>query len=189
MENNNAQNVTAGKPFEGGAIFRAPVGTTLPTSALEELDEGFANVGYISEDGVTNTNAPTTENIKAWGGDIVLNTVTEKPDNYGFTMIEATNIDALKSVYGEDNVTGTLETGITITANAGALPEFAWVIDMMYKGNVRHRVVIPDATCVLSSDITYADGSAVGFPVTLSAYPDENGNTHTEHIQTASTSA
>lgn len=186
---NNAQNVTSGKPYEGGAVFVAPLGTTLPTSALEALDDAFANVGYISEDGVTNSNAPSTENTKAWGGDIVLNTVTEKPDTYGFTMLEVMNEDALKSVYGASNVSGDLTNGMTIHANSKNVPELAFVIDMIYKGNIRKRVVIPDATVVLSGDITYADGSAVGLPVTLSAYPDSNGDTHIEYIKKLSVSA
>lgn len=186
---NNAQNVTSGKPYEGGAVFVAPLGSTLPTTATEQLDAAFKNVGYISEDGVTNSNAPTTENTKAWGGDIVLNTITEKADTYGLTMLEVMNEDALKTVYGANNVSGDLATGMTIHANSKELPELSFVIDMIYKGNVRKRVVIPDATAVLSGDITYADGSAVGLPVTLSAYPDSNGDTHLEYIKTISVSA
>ena len=189
MANNNAQNVTAGKPYEGGAVFVAPLGTTLPTTATEQLNAAFKNVGYISEDGVTNSNAPSTENTKAWGGDIVLNTLTEKADTYGFSMLEVMNIDAIKTVYGASNVTGDLENGMTIHANSKTVPECSFVIDMIYKGNVRKRIVIPDATAVLSGDITYADGSAVAFPVTLNAYPDSNGDTHIEYIKTVSISA
>lgn len=188
MANNNAQNVTAGKPFTGGAVFVAPLGTTLPTTATEQLDAAFKNVGYISEDGVTNSNAPSTENTKAWGGDIVLNTLTEKPDTYGFSMLEVMNTEAIKTVYGAANVSGDLSTGITVHANSKEVPELAFVIDMIYKNNVRKRVVIPDANVVLSGDITYADGSAVAFPVTLNSYPDSNGDTHLEYIQTVGAS-
>ena len=183
MDNNNVQNVTAGKPFEGGAVFYAPLGTTLPTDALSELDAAFENVGYISEDGVVNTNTPSTQNTKAWGGDIVLNTVTEKPDNFKMTFLEVTNVKALKALYGDTNVSGDLATGITVHANTKDTPELIWVIDMMYKNGIRKRTVIPDAACVLNGDITYTDGSAVGFPINLTAYPDSNGDTHRDYIK------
>ena len=183
MDNNNVQNVTAGKPFEGGAVFYAPLGTTLPTDALSELDAAYENVGYISEDGVVNTNTPSTQNVKAWGGDIVLNTVTEKPDNFKMTFLEVTNVKALKAVYGDTNVSGDLATGITVHANTKDIPEMIWVVDMMYKNGIRKRTVIPDAQCVLNGDITYTDGSAVGFPINLTAYPDSNGDTHRDYIK------
>ena len=76
----NASNVTTGKPKKGGAIFRAPLGSTLPTDATTVLDEAFVGLGYCSDDGLTNENSPETESIKAWGGDTVLTTQTAKED-------------------------------------------------------------------------------------------------------------
>ena len=189
MANNNAQNVTAGKPKVGGAIFRAPLGTTLPENATEELNSAFKNVGYISEDGLVNSNSPSSENIKAWGGDIVLTTLTEKPDTFQFTLIEAMNVDALKAVYGDANVSVDAETNeVTVHANSTQQPDNAWVIDMALKDNTLKRIVIPDAGVSAVGDVTYADGSAVGYQTTISAMPDSNGDTHLEYIYKVETS-
>lgn len=184
MANNNALNVTAGKPKVGGAIYRAPLGSTLPTDATTALDPAFVNVGYISDAGLVNSNSPTSENVKAWGGDIVLTTLTEKPDTFKFTLIEAMTAEALKAVYGDDNVSGDLTTGLTVKANSTQQPDCAWVIDMVFKNDVVKRIVIPAAGVSAVGDVTYADGSAVGYETTISALPNGNGDTHYEYMVT-----
>lgn len=178
----DAMKVTTGKPKKGGAIFRAPLGTTLPKTAKEDLDKAFMSLGYCSDSGVVNSNSPTNSSVKAWGGDIVLDTQTEKSDTFKFTLIEALNENVLKTVYGDDNVTGDLTTGIAIKANAEEQNEYAWVIDMILKGGALKRVVLPNAKITAVGDITYADTSAVGYETTVSAVPDTSGNTHYEYI-------
>ena len=126
-----AKNVTAAKPKVGGAVWRAPAGSKLPKNAVEALDPAYKSLGYISEDGLINANSPSSEDTSAWGGDTVLSTQGEKPDTFKFTLIEATNPDALAAVYGDDNVSGTLETGITVKANSDPQPTCAWVVDMV----------------------------------------------------------
>lgn len=176
-------NVSAATPGVSGAIYRAPIGTTLPTDASTTLGVAFVELGYVSEDGLVNTNSPETENIKEWGGTDVLNVLTEKTDEWQCTLIEVLNVNVLKAIYGANNVSGTLATGITVTANTDEQEEAIWVVDMVMRNGVLKRVVIPNGKISELGDITYKRDEAVGYEITLTGLADTYGNTHYEYIE------
>lgn len=185
----NTQNVTAAKPKTGGAVWRAPVGSKLPTTYSEQLDPAFKNLGYVSEDGVTNGNSPSGDKVRAWGGTTVMNYMEDKPDTFKLKLIEAFNPEVLKTIYNDKNVTVTAGTGdISVTATAEDMTQYAWVIDMILKGNRAKRIVIPIASITEMEEIVYKDNEPVGYGITLSAEPDASGAYHHEYIQ-GSTSA
>lgn len=185
----DTKNVTVGKPATGGAIRCAPVGTKLPTSTDTALDAAFKNLGYVSEDGVTNSNSPETETQKAWGGDTVITLQKSKEDTFKFKLIESLDVEVLKAVYGGGNVTGTLDTEIIVKANNSESEERSWIIDMILKSGTKKRIVIPTATISELGDIIYKDEEAIGYEVTLSAVPDTDGNSHYEYMKGAKKAA
>lgn len=177
----NSSFVSVGKPKIGGGVFVAPLGTTLPTNATTTLTSAFINLGYISEDGVTNSGVDAGTDITAWGGDVVLNVAGANADTFTMTFIESVNVSVLKEVYGQSNVTD-VSGNITVKANKTALSARCWVIDMIMNGNVPHRIVIPHGTITERGEIVYKDDEPIGYEVTILAAPDASGNTHYDYI-------
>lgn len=186
---NNANLVSAAKPQVAGAIYKADLGTTLPTDATTSLAAGFTALGYVSEDGLTNSNSSDSETVVSWDGDTVLSIDGEKTDTFKFTLLEVLNEEVLKAVYGNDNVTGTLATGITVKANSDFQENASWVVEMVMNNKALKRIVIPSAKVTEVADIVYKKNEAVGYEITISAVPDSLGNTHYEYIKSASLSA
>lgn len=181
---NDATNVSASKPKKEGAIWRAPKGTTLPTDPTTALDTAFKNLGYISEDGVTNSMSISNETTKDWGGDIVLNSQGEKTDTWKMKLLEALNEDVLKTIFGTENVTKDPESGvISVVSNSDEMEESSYVIDMILKDGRLKRVVLPSAKITSLSDILYKNNLPIAYEITLGLTPDASGNNHYEYIK------
>ncbi len=183
---NTATNVTTGKPNIGGAIYTAPIGTTLPADATTALDNAFVCLGYVSEDGLSNNNELSVEAIKAWGGNIVYRSLTEMNDEFGLALIETENVDVLKTVYGESNVTVDTNGNVSVNVVGEDPIERVWVFELALRGDRAKRIVIPDGAITSRDEITYNDSDAVAYGITVSAYPDASGSTHKEYLEAAS---
>ena len=180
---NTATNVTTGKPNISGAIYTAPIGTTLPTDATTALSSAFVCLGYVSEDGLKNNNELSVESIKAWGGNIVYRSLTEMNDEFALALIETENVDVLKTVYGESHVTVDADNNASVDVVGEDPIERVWVFELALRGGKAKRIVVPDGAITSRDEIAYNDSDPVAYGITISAYPDENACTHKEYLE------
>lgn len=178
---NTATNVSTGKPNIAGAVYVAPMTATAPTDATSALGEDYTCLGYVSEEGLENNNEMDVSAIKTWGGAIVYRSLTELDDNFSLTLIESANVDVLKAVYGDANVTES-DGKISVDVKAEDPQEKIWVFELSLRGGKKKRIVIPDGAVTARETITYNDEDAIGYGITVSAYPDAAGLTHKEYI-------
>lgn len=148
-----------------GAVYRAPAGTTEPTDATASLNVAYEEIGYLTEDGVVQNIDESTTDIRAWqNGDLVRRVKTETNITYEFTMLE-TNEAVLKTFYGDDNYSA---GAVSVTADQGVRGR--WVIEVA-DGSYKHRVVIHDGQVTTRGQVSFVNGNAITYPITVTAYP------------------
>lgn len=188
---NTAGLVTTGKPKITGAVYVAPKGTAIPEDATTPLSAAYIGLGYVSEDGLSNSNELNVSEIKAWGGVTVYRSLTDMTDEFSLTLIESENLDVMKTIYGAANVTSTATSSIlpiggydtaSIDVKVNDPEEMVWVFELALRNSKKKRIVIPDGAITSREEITYNDSDAVGYGITVSAYPDADGVTHKEYI-------
>ena len=180
---NVSTNVSTGKPNISGAVYVAPMTATLPTDATTALGADYVCLGYVSEDGLENNNELDVSEIKAWGGNIVYRSLNGLDDTFSLSLIESENVDVLKNVYGDANVTVDADGNVTINIVAEDPQEKIWVFELAMRGGRAKRIVIPDGAVTARETITYNDSDAVAYGITVSAYPDSTGKTHVEYLE------
>lgn len=147
-----------------GIVAVGPLTATAPTG-LGVLPTGFVDLGYISEDGVTESTEQSVEKIKAWQRNaVVRSTVTEGETTFSFTMIE-TKRETIELAFG-----ATVDEDGSYVKNPGKeRPRKSFIIDVI-DGDRVERQYIPDGQVTELGEITRANGEAVGYEVTISAF-------------------
>lgn len=150
-----------------GAVYKAPTGTAAPTGADSSLNVAFIDLGYVSEEGVTETRERSTNQIKAWqNADLVREVVTDSKLSYTFTLIESKE-DVVEAFYGAtvDGTDGSID--IVPSATGG---RFSWVIDVI-DGTDLQRIYLPSAEITEVGDQVFQSGEPIGYQITVTGYP------------------
>ena len=169
---NGTDNIKVAKPKVGGGLFRAPLGTKLPTSYDEPLDPAFVSMGLVGEEGVTRSEEAESDDKIAWGGDAVADLPGNHSLSLSATLLEGRNATTLKAIRGDANVIVDEMTGaIEVLTNSKRAPRAVYVVDT---DSVRD--VIPNAQISASGDVQYVHNEVIQYETTFKAYPDADGN-------------
>lgn len=142
-----------------------------PTDADTALGGTWADLGYVSEDGVTETTEQSTSVLRAWQNAKKVRTLIEEGSvRYQFTLIQ-TNADTVAFYYG-----GTVESdGSIVIDPTRERPVLAFDIDVI-DGDSIIRAYAPEAQVVEVGDQVYASGEPIGYEVTVEcSYNEELG--------------
>jgi hypothetical protein len=170
---------TADQTGAVGAIYSAPIGTTLPTSAVDTLNSAFTDSGYVSEDGLTFAPDLSTADINEWNGALVRRIKEKFDGSLSWSHLE-TNEASLKNTFGDSNVTVTAANAThgnqIAVAIDGDLPAAkSWAFKLK-DGDNRILIVVPNGQVTDVEDVSFKASEAIMWGVTLSCYPDESGN-------------
>lgn len=158
----NVNVAVTGKVYTGATTLAAP------TSATSSLNGGFTDLGYIDPDGVNVTSDKSTSQIRAWqNSDLIREVVTEATATYTFMLMEA-NKAALELYYGAELTGQKIEFNPSNTGGARA-----FVVDVVDGDDViRHYIPKGEVTSVEA--ISFVNGEAVKYGVTVTAYAVDN---------------
>lgn len=151
-----------------GALYSAPVGTTLPTSATGTLDPAFTGHGYWTSDGLTEASDTSTSPIRAFQNNAqVANPVTEGTATITVALLQNNAVNA-ELYYGDevDPATGGVRWRPGVSNG-----DRVFVVDKVRNGTVE-RTVVGRGEVTGTGDRVTVQGGAQAFPLTISVYDD-----------------
>ena len=152
-----------------GAIYFAPNGDNIPSTATEALHVSYSDLGYVSSDGIESTLDKSTNAVYAMqNADKVLERITEAGHTMSFTLLETTQA-VVETYFGGTMVDGKIEVVPSATTKG------SFVIDII-DGDKAIRYVLPSAEVLSVEPQTFANGEPVSYGMTVTAFP-VNGRT------------
>lgn len=177
----DAKKIFIGLPDQAttGAILTAPVGTALPTSAVDTLNVAFKDSGYVTEDGVNVSPTWNTNKLPDWSGANVRTMLDSFEGQVSFSLMELLDEESAKQVFGASNVTKTAAnsthgTQLAITMGSVLPEERAWVFKMK-DGDAKALIVIPRGQVSAVDTLAFNRNNSANLPVTLDCLADTSG--------------
>lgn len=178
----NTKYVYAAEPMATGAIRVAPLGTVGPTDATTALNAAFVDLGFVGAEGFVEKNDRRTDPKRAFGGKVVKVLQSEFNSSIEVTLLESTNAEVLKAVFGSSNVTvvaANAQHGVQITVkkNSKKLPHLSWVIDTTDSElSAFYRNYIPDGKVESVGDIKIVHTDTIEYKLVITAFENANGD-------------
>jgi hypothetical protein len=162
---------------DGASIYCAPTGTAAPNAPTVEPDAAWIELGWVSEDGVTNGIQRDTTKHYAWGGSVVKTTQDKYTETFKFALLESSR-EVLELVFGKDNVTGTGDN-ILVDHTEKMLDRQSFIIDFV-DGDRIGRHYIKDGMVTEVGDLVYTHKGLMQYELTVDVYKPADGTAAVE---------
>ncbi|MET8185728.1 phage tail protein [Streptomyces sp. NPDC005246] len=163
-----------------GAVYVAPVGTTAPTDPYTPWGAGWIDLGYCTEDGLTESLNEDRQEFKAWGRKRPVRTQITNRTNTFKIGTQETKAHTVSLFYGVDiadmTSSGTGDTQF-ISWNEPEDPEpmyYALGMDVI-DGDYPKRIVVARAEVTAKGDIVYKADQTVSYDLTFTALEAASG--------------
>ena len=165
--------VNLGTGRASGYFYHAPKNTTLPESPLAELAEGWKEVGYVAEDGITWATGRSSEPLKDWANKIRRQLQSEPTGTVAVPII-STTAEALKTIFGASNVVETAATAahgklVSLEVAEGVVSDEAAFLFIMKDGEDAMMLGTTSGFITALEDINFAPGTPITWNATVSA--------------------
>lgn len=131
--------------------------------------------GFITSDGISESEERSTEKIKDWNNDVIDVVTTDYGVQLTVTFAEAANAAVLKYMYGENNVEVLDGGGVHIKQTSGDLPRRSIMFDLKGKHDTLGRVFAAETQVVSTGEIAYSKQGLISYNATIDVFNDAQG--------------
>lgn len=152
-----------------GALYSAPIGTPLPTSATATLNAAFRGHGLWTSDGLTESSDISTTEVRAFQNNVLVgNVVTGGTATVTVALLQKNALN--KGLYYSDTVDTT--TGRVRWRPGIPSEDRVFVIDKVDANGEIERTVIGRGNARPDGDRVTVQGSASAYPIAISILDD-----------------
>lgn len=163
-----------------GGGFVAPLGTTSPGDPDVQPVSPWLPLGAISDDGLVQGFEEDSQSYTPWGfTSPIRTTITSSLRTFGLTAWEVGRTTVQSLQYRLDVADLAPASGLTTFAEtASPVPDRRAFWFVVLDGDTFKRgFYVPSGEITERSDVTHKQDEVAGFEWTITAYPDDEGNT------------
>lgn len=159
------------------SFFVAPLGTDLPTHALDTLDAAFEGCGWMGEDGFKNNIDRQTTQKRAFSGQVVKTVQDSYDETVTVTFYERKPV-TMEVLFGTDNLIADYSSGhrkLTVRHDDKPLPRQCFVIRVV-EGEKTGMWVIPEGQVTEIAETQIVHNELLMYEATIYAYKPATGS-------------
>ncbi|MBF6330862.1 hypothetical protein [Nocardia transvalensis] len=141
-------------------------------------DLKMVSLGGLSEAGIVNSQSRDVQKIKEFGGSVIAVPQSDYTETLKIELVEASNLDALRLVFGKDNIKEIKGTGanasvtVAIEVRHSSNPLDDWIlVTETVQGNKLRRQIVPKGKPTTVGDVSQVSNDIVKYDVTIEAFP------------------